>query len=378
MLSDPKSLNPALYPLFPTPLISMFVYSWSVRYDSRAHPIPDALKEVPTVANGDVSRNGMTLLYRIRPNIRWQDGVPLRCDDLKFTWQAVMNPHNNVATTDGYREIRSIDCSDPCVAVVHMKHPYAPFLQQLWGINGNTPILPAHLLARYNDARGSFNTAPYNALPVGSGPFRVVSWERGRAIRLVSNSRFYLGAPKLREVVFQIIPDMNTAEIELLEHQIDLIGGSQMYWPRFVALASDPRNGLTATRANQFVWGHIDFNLTGPITGDRTCAWRSHTQPIEARSWANSSIAYQSLRRRTRIPCSHGHTRASTFTGTSIRAGLGISLNEMDGTRAGRHPGEAGTAPGVYAQRLQRIQRRGRNRNPFAARWQDVGVAARS
>ncbi len=42
-----------------------------------------------------------------------------------------------------------------------------------------------------------------------------------------------------------------------------------MYWPRFVALASDPRNGLTATRANQFVWGHIDFNLTGPITGDR-------------------------------------------------------------------------------------------------------------
>jgi peptide/nickel transport system substrate-binding protein len=269
VLSDPKSLNPALYPLFPTPLISMFVYSWSVRYDSGAHPIPDALRELPTVANGDVSRNGMTLLYRIRRNIRWQDGLPLTCGDLRFTWQAVMNPHNNVATTDGYRDVRSIDCSDPWVAVVHMKRPYAPFLQQLWGINGNTPILPAHLLARYNDARGSFNTAPYNALPVGSGPFRVASWDRGRAIRLVSSSRFYLGAPKLREVVFKIIPDMNTAEIELLEHQVDLIAGSQMYWPRFVALASDGRNGLTAARANQFVWGHIDFNLAGPITGDR-------------------------------------------------------------------------------------------------------------
>ncbi len=48
-----------------------------------------------------------------------------------------MNPHNNVVTTDGYKDIKSIDCSDPYVAVVHMKKLYAPYLQQLWGVNGN-------------------------------------------------------------------------------------------------------------------------------------------------------------------------------------------------------------------------------------------------
>ena len=68
---------------------------------------------------------------------------------------------------------------DPHVVVIHMKRVYAPYLQQLWSINGNAPILPAHILARYNDAKGSFNTASYNSLPIGSGPFKVVAWERG-------------------------------------------------------------------------------------------------------------------------------------------------------------------------------------------------------
>ena len=95
--------------------------------------------------------------------------MPLTCKDLRFTWQVVMNTHNNVVTTDGYRDIKSIDCRNPAVAVVHMKRVYAPYLQQLWGVNGNAPILPEHLLAKYNDDRGSFNAAPYNALPVGSG-----------------------------------------------------------------------------------------------------------------------------------------------------------------------------------------------------------------
>ncbi len=75
--------------------------------------MPDALREIPTVANGDVSKDGLTLKYKLRPNIKWQDGAPLTCNDLKFTWQVVMNTHNNVVTTDGYKNIGSIDCSDP-------------------------------------------------------------------------------------------------------------------------------------------------------------------------------------------------------------------------------------------------------------------------
>jgi peptide/nickel transport system substrate-binding protein len=268
--SDPKNLNPVLNAATPTLDLSMFIYSWTIRYDSKGRPVPDALREIPTVANGDVSPDGLTLKYKLRPNIKWQDGVPLTCNDLKFTWQVVMNTHNNVVTTDGYKSIGSIDCSNPSVAVIHMKKLYAPYLQQLWSVNGNAPILPVHILAKYNDDKGSFNTAPYNSLPIGSGPFKVVAWNRGQDVRMVANPYFYLGKPKLSEVVYKILPDENTMQTQLQTHEIDMLAiGSAMKWPQYAGLAADPANGLVAVRVDSFTFSHLDFNLRRPIVSDR-------------------------------------------------------------------------------------------------------------
>ncbi|MGB8907353.1 MAG: ABC transporter substrate-binding protein, partial [Candidatus Cybelea sp.] len=267
--SDPKNLNPILNSATPTLDLSMFVFSWTVRYDANGRPVPDAITEIPTVANGDVSKDGLTLKYKLRPNIKWQDGQLLTCNDLKFTWRVVMNTHNNVITTDGYKDIGSIDCNDPHVAIVHMKRLYAPFLQQLWSVNGNAPILPQHLLAKYNDDKGSFNTAPYNSLPIASGPFRVVAWNRGQDVRLVANPDFYLGRPKLKEVIYKILPDENTAVTQLQTHELDMLAlGTGLKWPEYAGLAADPRNGLKAIRVDAFAWEHIDFNLRHPIVSD--------------------------------------------------------------------------------------------------------------
>jgi peptide/nickel transport system substrate-binding protein len=150
-----------------------------------------------------------------------------------------------------------------------MKKLYAPYLQQLWSENGNAPILPEHLLAKYNDAKGSFNTAPFNAMPIGSGPFKVVAWNRGQDVRMVANPYFYLGKPKLNEVIYKILPDENTEETQLQTHEIDMLAvGSGMKWPEYAALAANPRNGLIATRVDSFLFSHIDFNLRHPIVSD--------------------------------------------------------------------------------------------------------------
>jgi peptide/nickel transport system substrate-binding protein len=268
--TDPKSLNPVLDSASPTLDLSMFVFSWAIRYDSKGRPVPDALREIPTIANGDVSKDGLRLTYKLRPNMKWQDGAPLTCDDLKFTWQVVINSHNNVVTTDGYKNIGSIDCSNPLVAVIHMKKLYAPFLQQLWSVNGNAPILPEHILAKYNDDKGSFNTAPFNSLPIGSGPFKVVAWNRSQDVRMVANPDFYLGKPKLNEVIYRILPDENTEETQLQTHEIDMLAvGTGMKWPQYASLAADPANGLVAIRVDSFLFTHVDFNLRHPIVSDR-------------------------------------------------------------------------------------------------------------
>ncbi len=258
---DPKGLNPFLAANGAAGDLSMFIYSYTVRYDDQARPVPDAVSEIPTLQNGDVSPDGLTLKYKLRPNITWHDGEKLTCHDLEFTWKAVMNPANNGVTTDGYKDIASIDCSDPLVAVVHMKRVYAPFLQQLWGVNGNAPILPAHLLEKYNDKKGSFNTADYNNKPIGSGPFVVDRWDRGSQVVLKAYDGYFMGKPKLDEVVFKILPDENTLINQVRTHEIDMAVhvGANM-WPQLHDIP-----GTIGDPVHVFTYDHVDFNLKNPL-----------------------------------------------------------------------------------------------------------------
>ncbi len=261
---DAKSLNPMLASSSASGDLSMYLFSYAVRYDAKARPVPDALREIPTIENGDVSRDGLTLKYKLRPNVFFHDGVKLTCRDLAFTWKAAINPANNNITHDGYRDIKSIDCTDPLVAVIHMKRVYAPFLQQLWGVNSNVPILPAHLLASVNDSKGSFNTAPYQSAPIGSGPFKFVRWDRGAQVVLKAYDRYFLGKPKLSTVIYRILPSDSTTVAQIKTHEIDMAArlGNNV-WPQARNVA-----GTVALAAPSFEFDHIDFNLRRPIFAD--------------------------------------------------------------------------------------------------------------
>ena len=264
-IADPKNLNPALASATPVLELSAFLYSYTVRYDEHSQPVPDAVSEVPTVANGDVAKDGLTIRYKLRHGIKWHDGKgDLTCADMRFTWHVMMNPKNNVITTDGWKDIKDVDCTDPYVAVVHMKRVYAPYLQQLWSLNGNGPILPEHVLAKYNDDKGSFNTAPFNAAPIASGPYKFVAWQRGSEVRLEVNPDYYLGKPAINEIVYRIIPDGNTMVTQLRTGELDF------GWGLPAAQVDGVRKipNYTTITPVVYLWDHIDFNLKRPLFAD--------------------------------------------------------------------------------------------------------------
>jgi peptide/nickel transport system substrate-binding protein len=263
--ADPRNLNPAFASAQPVLELSAFLFSYTVRYDDHARPVPDAVSEIPTLGNGDVSADGLTLKYKLRHGIKWHDGIgELTCKDLRFTWQVMINPKNNVNTTDGWNDIRDVDCRDPYVAVVHMKRVYAPFLQQLWSVNGNGPIMPEHLLGKLNDDNGSLNTAAYNSAPIGSGPYKFVSWTRGTEVRMAANPDYFLGKPKIAEVVYKIIPDQNTLATQLQTHEVDI--GWNLSSDSYETLKNLP--GSTTITPVVYVYSHVDFNLRRPLFAD--------------------------------------------------------------------------------------------------------------
>jgi peptide/nickel transport system substrate-binding protein len=218
---SPNTLNPILAANTTEAMLNRLSFDTLLSVDpSGKHLLPILAAAVPTLANGGISADGMTITYHLRAGVRWQDSAPFTSRDVKFTWQAIMNPNNDVSSRNGYERVASVDTPDPLTVVFHLKTKFAPFVDTVFA-ESDTPycILPAHLLASYPN----LNQVPFNQMPIGTGPFRVVKWVRGDHVELVANDAYFRGKPKLRRIIVEDVPDENTSINLLRSHQVDWI-----------------------------------------------------------------------------------------------------------------------------------------------------------
>ena len=220
IFAEPASLNPLLGTTTAENSLSSLVFDLLVTLDDRGNDIPDLASVVPSIENGGISRDGKTITYRLRRGVKWQDGKPFTSADVKFSWQAVMNPNNNVIERTGYDKVASVDTPDPYTVIFHLKQPFAPFVDTVFG-ESDQPfrVIPKHLLGGYPN----INRVPFNQQPIGTGPFRVARWYHGDHVELAANPLYFRGAPKLKKILVYTVPDGNTSAAELQSHGIDLI-----------------------------------------------------------------------------------------------------------------------------------------------------------
>jgi peptide/nickel transport system substrate-binding protein len=255
-IAEPDSLNPLVSTQATTADLSYFVYQYFFDVDDHDQLVPEAATDVPTFANGGISSDGMTLTYHMRRGLKWQDGVPLTASDVIFTFHAIMNPKNNVQVTTGYDHIGSITAPDDHTVVVHMKKFFAPIVAYFMCIQGNYPIMPAHLLAKYPD----INHIAYNSTPVGSGPFRVTEWVHGDHVTMEANPLYWRGPPKLKKIVLKIVSDNNTIVTQLKTGETDAwFRADPSLYPSFSDIP-----GVSVVLSPQNVFGHLDFDLKDP------------------------------------------------------------------------------------------------------------------
>lgn len=215
----PTQLNPILTQNTIEAFAEGLIFSMLVTHDQHHRQVPDLAQTVPTLRNGGISKDGLTLTYHLRRGVTWHDGAPFTSRDVKFTWQAIMNPRNNVVSRRGYDLVRSMDTPDPYTVIVRMKQMYPPAVDTLFAENDSPMrVLPAHLLAKYPD----LNHVAFNGAPVGTGPFKFVSWQRGDRIVLAANSAYFRGTPALKQMTLAIIPDDNTVEAQLKSGEAEL------------------------------------------------------------------------------------------------------------------------------------------------------------
>ncbi|MGC1381833.1 MAG: peptide ABC transporter substrate-binding protein [Candidatus Baltobacteraceae bacterium] len=259
---DVKNLNPLLNSNTTDGLLANLMFEPLLAADAKGNPVPMLAVSVPTLENGGVSKDGLTITYHLRRNAKWTDGVPVTAKDVKWSWQAIMNSNNNVVSRHGYDYVQGIDAPNDYTVVVHLKQKFSPFVNTFFAMSDQPmPVAPAHVLAKYPD----INQIPFNDRPtVSDGPFRFVQWSRGDHITLVRNDGFFMGRPHLNRIEVRIVPDENTTVNLMKTHAIDFM--YQASPETYPALKGTPDVRLAFVNVNGYE--RIQFNTAHPILAD--------------------------------------------------------------------------------------------------------------
>ena len=202
------------------------------------------------------------LEFRLRPGVKFHDGRPVTADDVKFTYEAIMDPRNLSPRVSDYEPVKEIQLIDPLTVRIIYKRLYSPAVGT-WAMG----LLPQHLLnpealrqealrTGKDPATFSMRQSDFNRRPVGCGPFIFREWKSDQYIVLDRFAAYWEGAPNYQRYIYRIVPDLLTQEMEFYAGAIDSYG-VQPY--QVARLKDDPR--FQSFSGTSYAYSYIGYNL---------------------------------------------------------------------------------------------------------------------
>lgn len=161
-------------------------------YEPLAAPAPDGTfapvlaEEIPDSKNGGLSRDGQWVMWRLKRNVFWHDGVPFTADDVIFNWQFAVDPANATSSRAAFEEVARIEKLDSHAVKVVFKKPQ-PFWAVVFTSDG---LLPRHVFEPLKGAGAREAVGMVKA--VGTGPYKLVEFKPGDLIRAEINSNYHV------------------------------------------------------------------------------------------------------------------------------------------------------------------------------------------
>lgn len=213
------SLNP-MYTTMTYTKFGRILYLYGVwDLDEELNPHLTLAAEVPTIENGGISEDGLTITYKLKEGLVWSDGEPLTSADFLFTYEMMTSEANTPLSRSPYTDniIESVEAPDATTVVVNFPAPYAPWMTEvfMW-------VLPEHVLRPVFEADGTLDNAAWNREPtVASGPFVFQEWETGSHILFVRNDNSNLPVAILDGVFVRFVPDDASAVATFMAGEAD-------------------------------------------------------------------------------------------------------------------------------------------------------------
>jgi len=257
IVSDPGHLNPAITTSGATHAASELLYNGLVGRDERGEPVPELAE------SWQVEQGGALYRFRLRDGVKWHDGKPFTASDVKFTFEEVLLKFHARTRASMGALLAGIETPDDRTVLFRFKQPYAPLLYQLDATEA--PIIARHVYQGTDP-----QTNPANTNPIGTGPFKFVSYAKGTEIRLARNPTYFKpGLPYLDGLVMRIIPDLSVQVLALESGEVDFLW--ELPGPLQSRIKSDAR--FQTARTGYHPGGSncimtMSFNLDQPILKD--------------------------------------------------------------------------------------------------------------
>jgi peptide/nickel transport system substrate-binding protein len=234
---DPRTLNNAIdsatggSTVGGVPEIEQLLNGGLAVMDAEGILRPQLAEAVPSLENGlwQVFPDGqMETTWRLKPNVRWHDGVPVVAEDLLFTATVAQDRQLAMAQDQAYQFVASIDAVDGHTILVKWKSPYIQADALMSQARGSRVLpMPRHLLEQtYLEDKTAFVESPqWTQRYVGTGAYRLGDWVLGSHLLLHANDQYVFGRPKIDVIEVKFLLDTNVIVANVLSGGVHLTLG---------------------------------------------------------------------------------------------------------------------------------------------------------
>lgn len=218
-----------------------------VIYDSLVR-VDDSLRVVPDLAESITNPEPTRYVATLRRGIRFHDGHELTARDVVYTFQSFLNPDFVTAKKGAYKLLEAVRALDPYTVEFTLKEPFGSFPINL--VMGIVPDGAPVSLARQ---------------PIGTGPYKFVSYASDDRTVLAPNADYWRGAPANDGLVLKVVPDETMRGLELRKGTADLVVNDLS--PDIIKTLLD-EGRVTIETITGVDYCYIGFNLRDPLLKD--------------------------------------------------------------------------------------------------------------
>ncbi|MCC6313300.1 MAG: hypothetical protein IT337_04760 [Thermomicrobiales bacterium] len=249
--TDPVGLDPMISSAYSTAVITEHVYGSLMQYDKNLDEVlPDLAEEV------EISEDKLLYTFKLRQGVKWHDGQPFTAEDVKFSMERQKDPATGSPNAYMYSEVAEVTVVDPATVQVRLNQVQGPFLAFMaspWA-----SMVPKHVVEEKGDLQTTM---------VGTGPFKFVSYEPAKAVKMVKNPDYYVpGQPLVDELEIQFIFDNTSRLNAVITKQVDL--AQVLDKKDYRQLSAMPGVQAIALETGSCDWAYISMNCTRPPFDD--------------------------------------------------------------------------------------------------------------